>query len=198
MSASVVAFPIQESTAARDALYAAVAELQALISIDPVLGASPVRVCFIFNPEAKARIAAFLPPSDGAGARATTAYGLVAYDFSFALHLFVLAGSGIPLERAKQIICRSAELQGGLLREAAAVSGVAADPIPHFDAEALKASFFPGAQERVIHLFRLRLPTAGSGGRSWPTSSPTHQVGYCSPQEARPSRPPDQPPAGAP
>jgi hypothetical protein len=157
--ARVVDFPTQASTDARDALYAAAAELQALISIDPVLGASPVRVCFAFSPHTKAQIAACVATLDGV---APIAYAVVAYDFSFALHLFAMAGSRIPVERAKEIICRSAELQGGLLIRAAQAVGIAAGPVPAFDAEALKAGFFPDTQESATHLFRLRLQGAGS------------------------------------
>jgi hypothetical protein len=182
MTAKVVSFRARESTDARDALYAAVVELQALISIDPVLGASPVRVCFAFNPQAKAQIAACLCAPDGAKPRVATAYALVAYDFSFALHLFALAGSRIPIERAKEIICCSADLQEGLLMKAAEAFSIAADPISDFDAEALKASFFPNTQESVTHLFRLRLRSAGSGEKARPPQIHM-QVGYPSSRE---------------
>jgi hypothetical protein len=170
MMASVVDFPTEASTDARDALYAAAVELQALISIDPLLGASPVRICFAFNPQAKAQIATCLYPSDGGHPRAPIAYAVVAYDFSFALHLFAMAGSQIPVERSKEIICRSAELQEGLLTHAADAVGIAADPVPVFDAEALKARFFPDTQESVTHLFRLRLQSAGSAQKAHPTA----------------------------
>jgi hypothetical protein len=166
--AEVVDFPTTASTDGRDALYAAAVELQALISIDPVLGASPVRICFAFNPSAKAQIAACLPPSGGASSRAPIAYAVVAYDFSFALHLFAMAGSPIPLERAKVIITHSADLQETLLTKAAEAVGIAVDPIPGFDDKALKAGFFPETQETVIHLFRLRLRGAGSSVAAHP------------------------------
>ena len=58
--------PPQEAAAA---LLAAVVELHALIAIDPVMGASPARAYFVFNPAAKARIEAAIDAADAARAR---------------------------------------------------------------------------------------------------------------------------------
>jgi hypothetical protein len=155
MTGEVLAFRNPATPDVRDALLTTVVELHALISIDPVLGASPVRVYFVFNPQAKARIEACVDRSRPNGARAPTAYALVAYDFPFALHLFEMAGSPIPSERAKQIITCSAELQKDVLERAADTLGIDAVSITAFDADALKASFFPNTQESVTHVFRL-------------------------------------------
>jgi hypothetical protein len=66
-----------------------------------------------------------------------------------------MAGSPIPTERAKQIITCSAELQKDVLERAADTLGIDAVSITAFDADALKASFFPNTQESVTHVFRL-------------------------------------------
>jgi hypothetical protein len=157
MTGEVLAFRKPVAADEREALLAAVVELHALIGIDPGLGASPVRVYFVFNPQAKARIEASVDGSHRKGARAPTAYALVAFDFPFALHLFEMAGSRIPTERAKQIITCSAELQEGALERAADTLGIDAVSIADFDADALKATFFPNTQESVTHVFQLEL-----------------------------------------
>jgi hypothetical protein len=133
----------------------AVVELHALISIDPVMGASPVRVYFVFNPAAKARISAAIDAADAAPA--PTAYAVVAYDFAFALHLIGIAGRPIDRERAKAIASASAGLQRAAFEAAAAALDVEARPVAAFDAGALKAAFFPSTQETVTQLFRLEL-----------------------------------------
>ena len=139
-------------------LLEAAVELHALISIDPVMGATPSRVYFVFNPEAKRKIAAAI---DGGAARQPTAYALVAYDFAFALHLIEIAGRPANRERAKTIAMVGASLQGETLQAAANAVGVEALPLAGFDAEALKSAFFADTGERVIHLFGLELqPTA--------------------------------------
>jgi hypothetical protein len=69
--------------------------------------------------------------------------------------------------------------------KAAEAFGIAADPIPDFDAEALKTSFFPNTQESVTHLFRLRLRSAGPGEKARPPTIHTNEVGYFSSKEAR-------------
>jgi hypothetical protein len=157
MSGEVLAFRSRTAAEVRDALLAAVIELHALISIDPVLGASPVRVYFVFNPEAKARIEACVDRSRRNGPRGATAYALVAYDFPFASHLFEMAGSRFPTERTRQIIAASAELQKGALERAAKALGMDAVSVAAFDADALKAVFFPNTQESVVHVFQLDL-----------------------------------------
>ena len=154
MTATLLAFPKSPPADDTRPLLEAAVELHALISIDPVLGASPSRVYFVFNPEAKRRIAAAV---EGGEARPPTAYAVAAYDFPFALHLIEIAGRPATPERARTIASLSAGLQGGALRAAAAALGVEAQPVPSFDAEALKAAFFAQTQETVTHLFRLEL-----------------------------------------
>ena len=141
----------------QDAMLEAVVELHALITLDPILGAQAVRVYFVFNPRAKARIAASIDPGDPGRRRPASAYAVVAYDFPFALHQLQATASQLSLERAKEVVCRSAGLQGKALQAAAAASSLLALPVPAFDAGALKAAFFPSTQETVIQLFRLGL-----------------------------------------
>jgi 3-hydroxypropanoate dehydrogenase len=156
MTAQLLAFrkPAPQDAAA---LLEAVVELHALISIDPVMGASPARVYFVLNPAAKARIAVSIDAADTARAAASSAYAVMAYDFPFALHLIEIAGRAISTERAKAIATASADLQRGAFRAAADAAGIEAQAVAAFDAEALKAAFFPQTQETVIHLFRLEL-----------------------------------------
>ena len=106
MSGQVLSFPSARGASAADdgeALLAVVRELHALITIDPILGASPVRIYFVLNPRAVERIIAALRPADPA-ARAASCFALIAYDFPFALHQFALTASPIPTERAREII----------------------------------------------------------------------------------------------
>jgi hypothetical protein len=152
MTAALLAFPKPTPAGDAKALLEAAVELHALISIDPVMGASPARVYFVFNPDAKRRIATSI---DGEGARQPTAYALVTYNYPFALHLIEIAGQPADPERAKAIASLSADLQGYALPPAANAVGIEALPIADFDAEALKAAFFPNTQETVTHLFRL-------------------------------------------
>jgi hypothetical protein len=154
MSAQLLAFRPSPPENAQ-ALLAAVVELHALITIDPVLGASPTRVYFVFDPEAKARVAAAIDLKDRCGR--PPAYAVIGYDFPFALHLLDVAAGPISGDRAKAIASASAGLQGEALRTAAAALGIKAQPVTDFDAEALKTLFFPNTQETVTHLLRLEL-----------------------------------------
>jgi len=155
MTAELLTFPQPAPPAeAAKALLEAAVELHALISIDPVMGASPARVYFVFNPEAKRRIAAAIY---GGRDRMPTAYAVASYDFPFALHLVEIAGRSASTDRAKAIATASARLQGQALTAAADAMGVEALAVPGFDADALKAAFFPHTQETVTHLFRLEL-----------------------------------------
>jgi hypothetical protein len=155
MTGQVVAFRDPKSPDEREALIAAIGPLHAVITLDPILGASPVRIYFVLNQQARIRIAECLDPSDRSMARFASAFALVAYDFPFALHLIEGTAPQLPRERAQAIVTGSAGLQGDALRAAAAAFGIDARPIPAFDAGALKASFFPSTQETVTHLFRL-------------------------------------------
>jgi hypothetical protein len=146
--------PPPEATAQ---LLAAVVELHALIAIDPVMGASPSRTYFVFNPVAKARVAAAIDRAEAARARPPTAFAVTAYNFPFALHLIGIAARPISPERARTIASASADLQSRAFQAAANAVGVGAQLVTAFDAEALTTAFFPGAQETVINLFRLEL-----------------------------------------
>jgi hypothetical protein len=157
MSAEVLAFPHSDPrTDNREVLLPILSELHALITIDPILGASPSRIVFVLNPQARGWISACVDPAD-TGSRAAEAYALIAYDFPFALQQFVMAASRIPTERAKAIISCSAGLQQDSFARAAEAFGLRASPILCFDASALKRAFFPETQETVTHLFRLSL-----------------------------------------
>jgi nitroreductase len=162
MSGQVVAFRDPKAPDEREALIAAIGPLHTLITLDPILGASPVRVYFVLNPQARTRIAECLDPDDRSQARFAPAFALVAYDFPFALQLVEGTSPQRSSEQAKAIVTRSAGLQGDALQAAAAAFGIDARPIPAFDAGALKAALFPSTQETVTHLFRL----AASGRRA--------------------------------
>ena len=158
MSAAVLKFPTPLQTDDREALLAAATELHALITLDRAEGASPVRIYFVMSRLGKREVSARLDPAD---ARTPEMYALVAYDFPFALVQFEMAGRPIARERAKEIITGSAELQAEALARAAAVVGLRAAPVRAFDADGLKAVFFPDTQESVIHVLRLsRAPDA--------------------------------------
>jgi 3-hydroxypropanoate dehydrogenase len=154
MTAQVISLREPARPDDRETLLEAVAELHALVTLDPVLGASPVRVYFVFNPDAQQRIAASL---GRAIRRPAVAYGLIAYDFPFALHLLQATASRLTRERAMEIASCSAGLQAECLRVAAATLGIDASPVPGFDAAALKSLFFASTQETVIQLLALDL-----------------------------------------
>ena len=157
MTGQIVAFRSLPTTDERDALLAAIVDLHALITLDPVLGVSPVRIYFVLNPQALNRIAECLDSRDRARKWPPGAYALIAYDFPFALHLVESNLPSISAPRGQEIISRSAGLQGDALQAAADASGIQADPVPSFSESALKTAFFPNTQETVTHLFRLTL-----------------------------------------
>ena len=157
MTADVITFRDSQAENGREAMLSALAELHSLITIDPLMGASPVRIYFVLNPAVKMRIAAFIDAEERAYARPPGAYALISYDFPFALHLVETAASQMASERAKAVVTCSADLQGDLLRAGAGALGIDAQPAPGFDADALKAVFFPNTEEIVTHVFRLEL-----------------------------------------
>jgi hypothetical protein len=161
MAGQVVAFQNPGTADERETLIEALVPLHTLITLDPILGAAPVRIYFVLNPRARRAILDSLDARDRAQARLTPAFALVAYDFPFALHLVETTAPQMPLERAKGIVERSASLQGGALKAAAGAFGIEAQPLPAFDADALKATFFPNTQETVTHLLRLTPGQAG-------------------------------------
>jgi len=154
---SVVAFPAGAEAVELQALVTAVFELHALITLDPVLGASPVRAYFVLNPVAKEKIAECIADAGRDALRGPYAYVVVAYDFPFALHQLTLSGKGIAEERAKAIVSASAAVQEPAFRAAAEALNLVARSIPSFDSAALKAVFFPTTQETVTHVLRLSL-----------------------------------------
>jgi hypothetical protein len=158
MSATVVSLGDRVAkTGDREALLAAVVELHTLITIDPIMGIHPVRVYFVFNPQALAQIVASLDPAERAASRPATAYALVAYDFPFALDQMKVTARQVSPDRAKDLISCSAGLQANTLEAAADALGIEARRIVAFDCGALKNAFFPSTQETVIGLFRLAL-----------------------------------------
>jgi nitroreductase len=160
MSAQVLAFRPEPPPSATDdpqALLAAVTELHTLITTDPLMGASPVRVYFVFNPAGKAAIADAIDARDPSRRSPASAYALLAYDFPFALHIVASNGRQIADDRAKAIVSAGAGLQSRALKAAAEALGIDARAVPAFNADALKQAFFPQTQETVIHLFRLEL-----------------------------------------
>ncbi|HTX51557.1 MAG TPA: hypothetical protein VME40_19445 [Caulobacteraceae bacterium] len=157
MTAQIVPIAAPAPSGDDGALRAAVTELHALMTLDPILGAQAARAYFVLNPIAKARIAAAIDPSGRGHRRSPAAYALVAYDFPFALLQLQATASQLSPDRAKAVVSRSAGLQGQALQAAAAASSLSALPAPAFDAVALKSAFFPSTQETVIQLFRLEL-----------------------------------------
>jgi hypothetical protein len=153
VSAAVLSFPPAAETDDRAALLALVAELHALITLDRAEGSSPTRIYFVIRPQGKREVALRLKTPDVRPI--PEMYALIAYDFPFALFQFEMAGSQIARPRAKEIIAAGAELQDEALVRAAAVVGLRAAPVRAFDAEGLKAVFFPNTQETVIHVLRL-------------------------------------------
>jgi hypothetical protein len=153
VSAAVLSFPPAVETDDRAALLALVAELHALITLDRAEGASPTRIYFVIRPQGKREVAARLKTPDALPL--PEMYALIAYDFPFALFQFEMAGTQITRPRAQEIIIAGAELQADALVRAAAVVGLRAAPAQAFDAEGLKAAFFPNTQETVVHVLRL-------------------------------------------
>ncbi len=157
MTGQIVAFRTPPTADEREELLAAVVDLHTLITLDPVLGVSPVRIYFLLNPQAVARVAACLDSGDPSKRRPPSAFALVAYDFPFALYLIESSVPSLRPHRAQEIVSRSAGLQGDALQVAATASGIETCPIPSFNESGLKAAFFPDTQETVTHLFRLGL-----------------------------------------
>jgi 3-hydroxypropanoate dehydrogenase len=157
VTGQIVAFRSPRIADAHEAWIAAVADLHTLITLDPTLGVSPVRIYFVLNPQALSAITACVGPDDRPQARLASAFALVAYDFPFALHLIECTAPRMCRERGKQIATRSAGLQGDALRAAASAFGIEAHPLSAFDEGGLKTTFFPDTQETVTHLFRLVL-----------------------------------------
>src|SRR5580658_1291525 len=159
MSAQVLAFRSEPPPITNDpqALLTAVVELHTLITADPLVGASPVRVYFVFNPAGKAAIGDAIDAGDPTRRSSASAYALLAYDFPFALHIVASNGRQIADDRAKAIVSAGAGLQSRALKAAAEALGIEARTVTAFDADALKQAFFPHTQETVIHLFRLEL-----------------------------------------
>jgi hypothetical protein len=172
MSAQVVAFHDPRADDQRAALLAAVGPLHRLITLDPILGASPVRVYFVVNPQARARVVACLDPADRS--RFASAFAVVSFDFPYALQLLEAAAPRGEGGRVREIAACSAGLQGAALKAAAKAFGIDAQPIPAFDAGALKADFFPNTQETVTHLFRLACRRDPNAPSSRPSGASPH------------------------
>jgi hypothetical protein len=156
MTGQVLAFRDPETRDGRETLLDDLVDLHTLITLDPLLGASPVRIYFVVNPHARQRIAECHDARDRSKAGLPPAYALVAYDFPFALHIAQTNAPRISRERATEIVTRSAGLQGDALQAAAGAFDLEAQPVAAFDAGALKTTFFPDTQETVTHLFRIK------------------------------------------
>jgi len=165
MTGQVVAFRERLTTDARETLIEALLPLHTLITLDPVLGASPVRVYFVLNPQARSRIVDCVAPGDRCSARSAPAFALVAYDFPFAMHLVEGTAPQLSRERALEIVLCSSALQGGALQAAAKAMGIKAESLASFDADGLKSTFFPNTQETVTQLVRLSPGERGLGTR---------------------------------
>jgi nitroreductase len=172
MSAQVVAFRDPRAEDERQALLAAVDPLHSLITLDPILGASPVRVYFVVSPQNRDRVAACLDPADRS--RFARAFALVTFDFPYALQLLAAASPRAGRGSARAIAACSAGLQGAALQAAAAAFGIDAQPIPAFDAGALKAGVFPNTQETVTHLFRLACRSGPNTPSTRPPGAASH------------------------
>ena len=157
MTGQIVAFRTPPTADEREASLGAVVELHTLITLDPILGVSPVRIYFLLNPKAVAKVAACLDTSDRSKARPPIAFALVAYDFPFALYLIESSAPSLRPGRAQEIASRSAGLLGDAFRASATASGIEAYPTPSFNESGLKVAFFPDTQETVTHLFQLGL-----------------------------------------
>lgn len=157
MTGQIVAFRTPPTADEREALLVAVVDLHTLITLDPVLGVSPVRIYFLLNPQAVAKVAACLDSNDHSKARSPIAFAIIAYDFPFALYLVESSAPSLRPRRAQEIVSRSAGLQGDAFRASATASGIEAYPIPSFNESGLKAAFFQDTQETVTHLFHLGL-----------------------------------------
>lgn len=158
MSAQVIPLAAPTPSGADWESLVAVTELHALICIDRVEGSSPVRVYFVMNPRGKREVAARLGRAEVA--RAPDAYALVAYDFPFALLQLKMAECRMAEARAREIVAYSASLQQDSLVRAALAMGFRAAPAVAFDAEGLKAVFFPHTQESIIGVVRLSRASA--------------------------------------
>jgi hypothetical protein len=182
MTSQIVALRGPPTAEAREAWLAALTDLHTLITLDPALGASPVRVYFVLNPQAVSRILTCIDAGDRPQARFATAFALVAYDFPFALHIVQSSAPRISPERGKAIVMRGADLQGDALRAAADAMGIDARPLPAFDQEGLKAAFFPNTQETVTHLFALALRAGAGVGRDPERARPVRIADPLSPR----------------
>ena len=98
MTAAVLSFTPAVEADDREALLAIVTELRALITLDRVEGASPVRNYFVMSPAGKREVAARLKPTGPT----PEMYALIAYDFPFARFQFEMAATQITGDRASK------------------------------------------------------------------------------------------------
>jgi 3-hydroxypropanoate dehydrogenase len=133
-------------------------ELHALLSLDPIAAAVPARTLFVVSAANKARLAASADPADRGRILSAPACAIVGYDFAFAVNIVLSACGGdgrAANDLAIRTAARGAALQGETLTRTAAALGLAATPLAHFDAAALRAGFFAGSQATVVFACRL-------------------------------------------
>ena len=145
-------------------------ELHALLTLDPIAGASPSRTLFVVSEAAKARLARRTCPSCLETVLTAPACAVVGYDFAFAVQLALSSQAAEPgdTDLAIRTASLGAALQGDGLIRAAAALGLGATPIANFDAAALRAEFFGETSATVVFVCRLDL----NPGSSWRPECP--------------------------
>jgi len=140
-------------------------ELHALLTLDPVAGASPARTLFVVSETAKARLARRTCPTTSDAVLGAPACAIIGYDFAFAVQLALSSQAAEPgdADLAIRIAALGAALQGDGLVRAACALGLRATPIANFDAAALRAEFFGETSATVVFVCRLDL----NPGSSW-------------------------------
>ncbi len=114
------------------------------------VNATPARFLFITSPEAKARLAPLMSEGNRAKTLQAPVNLIIAQDIDFHEHLDTLfphapgAKDWFTEEAGRrETAFRNASLQGGYLTIAARALGLDVGPMSGFDAEGVKAEFFP-------------------------------------------------------
>jgi len=154
------AAPTPQACALGSPSRAALDELHALLSLDPIAGAAPATVLFVASDEGRARLVRHLSPTDGVKVWEASACALIGYDFAFAAQLLQCSEPALSCETAVRLAARSAALQGVSLALAAREVGFEAEPVALYDTAGLRAEFFAGTDATVTFLCRL-MPSPG-------------------------------------
>ena len=123
----------------------------------------PARFVFVRSPQAKARLAPTLSPSNRDKTLAAPVTAIVAYDSRFYDRLpednpkvrDIYADNA---DLAQSTAFRNGTLQGAYLLLAARALGLAAGPMSGFDAAAVNREFFPDGRHQVNFLVNLGYP----------------------------------------